>query len=96
MGDTNRQIEKCLIFIKDHVTGVDLVADKLIEKGVLKMSERESMLGNKSTTREQIQSILDIVTKRKKGDVFIAVLNETHNEHVAKKITSMEITTGKI
>jgi hypothetical protein len=74
---------------------VDSVVDKLIEKGVLKPSERESIVGNKST-REQIQCILDIVTKRKKEDVFIAVLNETQNEHVAKKITSMEITTGKI
>jgi predicted Mrr-cat superfamily restriction endonuclease len=95
MGDTNGQIEKCIIFIKNHVTDVDSVADKLIEKGVLKMSERESIVGNKSQ-REQIQGILDIVTKRKKEDVFIAVLSETQNEHVAKKITSMEITTGKI
>jgi hypothetical protein len=35
---------------------VDSVADKLIEKGVLKMSERESIVGNKSQ-REQIQGI---------------------------------------
>jgi hypothetical protein len=57
MGDTNGQIEKCIIFIKNHVTDVDSVADKLIEKGVLKMSERESIVGNKSQ-REQIQGIL--------------------------------------
>jgi hypothetical protein len=44
MGDTNGQIEKCIIFIKNHVTDVDSVADKLIEKGVLKMSERESIV----------------------------------------------------
>ena len=95
MSDINQQITKCLTFIKGRVTDVGSVADKLCEKGVLKMSERESIVGIKSP-REQIQGILDIVTKREKGDVFIAVLNETQNEHVAKEITSMEITIGKI
>ena len=93
MSDINQQITKCLVFIKDRVTDVGSVADKLCEKGVLKMSERESLVGIKSP-REQIQGILDIVTKREKGDVFIAVLSETQNEHVAKEITSMEITIG--
>jgi hypothetical protein len=74
---------------------VDSVTDKLVEKGVLKLSERESIVSNISP-RERIQGILDIVTKRKKGDVFIVVLNETKNNHVAEEITSMEITTGKI
>lgn len=95
MSDINQQITKCLTFIKDSVTDVGSIADKLVEKGVLEMSERESVVGNKSP-REEIQGILDIVTKRQKGDVFIAVLNETRNDHVSKEIRSMEITTGKI
>jgi predicted Mrr-cat superfamily restriction endonuclease len=95
MSDIIQQITKCLTFIKDNVTGVDSVTDKLVEKGVLKLSERESIVSNTSP-RERIQGILNMVTKRKKEDVFIVVLNETHNDHVAKEITSMEITTGKI
>ena len=95
MSDINQQIRKCLTFIKDNVTDVDSVADKLVEKDVLTMSERESIVSNTSP-KEQIQGILNIVAKRKKEDVFIVVLNETYNEHVAKEITSMEITTGKI
>ena len=95
MSDINQQITKCLTFIKDNLTDLDSVADKLVEKGVLKMSERESIVSTTSP-KERIQGILNIVTKRNKGDVFIAVLNETHNDHVAKEITSMEITTGKI
>ena len=95
MSDTNQQITKCLTFIKDNVTDVGSIADKLVEKDVLKMSERESIVGNKSP-RERVQCILDIVTKRKKGDVFIAILNDTHNDHVAKEITSTKITTGKL
>ena len=94
MSDTNQQITKCLTFIKDKITDVGSVADKLIEKDVLKLSERESVVGDKFQ-REQIQCIIDIVIKREKGDIFIEVLNETHNAHVAEKITSMDSTNGK-
>jgi translation elongation factor EF-Tu-like GTPase len=73
MGDTNGQIEKCIIFIKDHVTDVDSVADKLIEKGVLKMSERESIVGNKSP-REQIQGIVSFFKKLNQNSSFIIFL----------------------
>ncbi|VDI02808.1 Hypothetical predicted protein [Mytilus galloprovincialis] len=90
MAETNKRIEKCLSFIKDNLTHVDSVVDKLIESDVIPMTERDSIV-SKPLEREQIQSLLDVVTRKQKGDVFLAALVETKNEHVAVQIKSVKL-----
>lgn len=94
MSEINIQIHRSISFIKDNLTHVDAVVDKLIEKDVIPISERDSIISQKSM-KEQIQSIIDVVTKKQKGDVLIAALHETKNDHVATRITSVNISTDR-
>ncbi|XP_052092971.1 uncharacterized protein LOC127729278 [Mytilus californianus] len=94
MAETNKRIEKSLPFIKDNLTHVDSVVDKLIEFGVIPLKERDSIV-SKPLERDQIQSILDVVTRKKKGDAFLSALVETKNEHVADTIKSVKLSEEK-
>lgn len=95
MADTNKRIEKSLSFVKDNLTHIDSVIDKLIEFDVIPMKERDSIVC-KPLERDQIQSVVDVVTRKKRGEAFLSALVETNNEHVADKIKSVNLFEGMI
>lgn len=69
MADTNKRIEQSPSFVKDNLTHVDSVIDKLIEFDVIPMKERDSIVC-KPLERDKIQSVVDVVTRKKKRRGF--------------------------
>ncbi|XP_071140951.1 uncharacterized protein MCAP_0864-like [Mytilus edulis] len=83
----SKRITKNLLFIKDNITQLEKIMDKLIEDDCLGMDERADILSAKRTDK-QCHKLLDILLKRGGNSYssFIEALEVSGNHHVATRI----------
>ena len=83
------KIMKNLVFIKENLTQIGRVMDKLIEYDLISMDEKAEILTNKSLDT-QCDLLLERLIKRGGFDELVEALNISGNVYVAKKLTETE------
>lgn len=92
--DETKSLTRNLSFIKDNITDIDGVMDKLIEDDILRLEDRSRILANKNP-RMQIHEILEIVIKKEALNKFILALEASGNSHITEKLKTTVINHGK-
>lgn len=93
MSDDDKVLTRNLSFIKDNITDMDGVMDKLIEDDILRLEDRSRILANRNP-RLQIHAILEIVVKKKAYDNFIRALETSGNNHIIERLENIDYNCG--
>lgn len=93
MSDVGKFLTRNLSFIKDNITDIDSVMDKLIEDDVIRLEERSRILIHKNP-RLQIHAILETVYKKGAYGSFINALEESGNGHVIESLRNTDLNIG--
>ncbi|CAG2245310.1 unnamed protein product [Mytilus edulis] len=89
MSDDDKVLTRNLSFIKDNITDMDGVMDKLIEDDILRLEDRSRILSNRNP-RLQIHAILEIVVKKGAYDNFIRALETSGNSHIIERLENID------
>lgn len=93
MSDDDKVLTRNLSFIKDNITDMDGVMDKLIEDDILRLEDRSRILANRNP-RLQIHAILEIVVKKGAYDNFIRALETSGNSHIIERLENIDYNCG--
>ncbi|XP_052065332.1 putative leucine-rich repeat-containing protein DDB_G0290503 [Mytilus californianus] len=90
MSDDDKVLTRNLSFIKDNITDMDGVMDKLIEDDILRLEDRSRILINRNP-RLQIHAVLEIVVKKGAYDNFIRALETSGNNHIIERLENADL-----
>ena len=97
-SESSKKILKNLVFIKENITQLGKVMDKLIENEYISMDEKADILTERSIDT-QCHILLETLIKRGGNafHAFIEALQVSGNGHVAEKILQTDLSVqGKI
>ena len=92
--DITKLLTRNLSFIKDNITDIDSVLDKLIEDEIIRLEDRTRILLNKNP-RLQVHAMLEIVIKKGAYNTFVEALKASGNIHIIDRLKNTDINTGK-